>query len=314
MESALIRRCPGCDTRTVADPQLVHRQEVVVALDYGQFSLQTADYDPELAVSLSEQAQDADGIAQINGLIVIESPHQNNFEMRLTVELWDRHPANDLDQWQEAFEAHLQVFDQLIYESPTVDRTELNVPPGSYHALITGRGFVAHGWPGSTEPSDEWRIQLWASGETIAPHRVKQWIEEAASSGVPAAGQQLPPKRTFDMADPIRRQLIERLEALVTPVVTDDYASLDINPGSETLDPETIFLVAPSQVRLVLEGPDIESLDPHSYLRRTRESITSFIGELSEALAQPLRQLDALIEDTLVFDAIDRMRAGLPSL
>jgi hypothetical protein len=26
---------------------------------------------------------------------------------------------------------------------------------------ITGRGFLNYGWPGSTTPGDEWRLQLW---------------------------------------------------------------------------------------------------------------------------------------------------------
>jgi hypothetical protein len=130
----------------VTDPKLVRREDLVVALDYGQFYLHTADNDPDLAVALLEQAQDAAGIAQADGLLVVESPHQNNFEMPLGVEIWDARPADYLAGWEEAFEAHLEVREGgLTYESPTVELTDIEVSPGSYHALITGRGFVSRG-------------------------------------------------------------------------------------------------------------------------------------------------------------------------
>jgi hypothetical protein len=174
----------------VGEPSLVHRDELVVALDYGQFYLHTADNDPELAVTLLEQAQDSDGIAQTDGLVVVESPHQNNFAMPLTVEVWDGQPADDLDQWQEAFEAHLEVTDQLVYESPTMDLTDIAVPPGSYHALISGHGFVTHGWPDDTEPRDEWRIRLWPSPGPEKARRLRAFSEPDAEAADDEAAEQ----------------------------------------------------------------------------------------------------------------------------
>jgi hypothetical protein len=73
--------------------------------------------------------------------------------MPLRVELWTAAPPDDLDDWEEAFEATLAVSDDGIDdESPAVEFTNIAVPAGMYRALITGTGFVAHGWPGSTEP------------------------------------------------------------------------------------------------------------------------------------------------------------------
>lgn len=63
----------------VGGPKLMQREALVVALGYGQFYLHTAANDPELPVTLLEQAQDGGGIAQTDGLIMVESPHQNNF-------------------------------------------------------------------------------------------------------------------------------------------------------------------------------------------------------------------------------------------
>jgi hypothetical protein len=125
------------------------------------------------------RAIESDGIAQVPGLLLVLSPHQNNFEMSLRVEVWDGPPPDEAAGWPEAFEAHLDVDEGgLIYDSPpggNVHQVALRVPAGGYHALITGRGFVAHGWPGSTTPGDSWRIRLWPSTGPQAPRRVSAW-------------------------------------------------------------------------------------------------------------------------------------------
>jgi hypothetical protein len=68
----------------------------------------------------------------------------------------------------------------------------------------------------------------------------------------------------------------------------------------------TIWQVAPSQLTLVLAGPDIASIDPHGYLRRARASISALLTQVTDERAQRLRDLDSLIEDTLAFDRMDR--------
>src|SRR5262249_6908552 len=69
-------------------------------------------------------------------------------------------PPEDVDEWQEAFEATLTVGEggQLTYASPTLSTVVCPVPPGRYEVLVTGRGIVAQGWPGSTQPGDSWRL------------------------------------------------------------------------------------------------------------------------------------------------------------
>jgi hypothetical protein len=57
------------------------------------------------------------------------------------------------------------------------------VPSGRYAARITGRGFVNHGWPGSTTSGDEWRLQLWPAAGPIPPRRVRSWMSR--DLGVP---------------------------------------------------------------------------------------------------------------------------------
>jgi hypothetical protein len=172
--------------------RLLQAQDLTVALDYGQFYLygtpgpygdaHTGDVD---MVDLVQQAIERDGIAQRHGVVVVLSPHQNNFAMRLRVEVWSAEPPDDLDAWQEGFEASLMVGDgRLFYESPTLGGRTITVPPDAYAARITGRGFVARGWPGSTKPGDEWRVQLWPSAAKEPPRRLRAW---AAPPPEPAA-------------------------------------------------------------------------------------------------------------------------------
>jgi hypothetical protein len=162
---------------------LISAQDLVVGLDYGQFYLYTyrdQDADPEDDLpeidEVVDRAIDAGGIAQSPDFLVVLSPHQVSSEMPLRVEVWDAPPPDDSAEWPEAFEAHLEVgAGGLAYDSPTARFARLDVLPGAYHAHITGRGFVAHGWPGSTTPGDSWRIRLWPSAGPQAPRRLSGW-------------------------------------------------------------------------------------------------------------------------------------------
>jgi hypothetical protein len=154
---------------------IVRRVELTVVLDYGQFSLRFGDADDDLMDALNA-ALEGDGIGQVGDLVVVLSPHQNNFAMRLAVETSPDEPPDDLDQWQEAFEASVVVTGYgMYYESPTANGEQIDVPPGASRLRIAGRGFVARGWPGSTLPGDEWRIQLWPSETTVDARRLRAW-------------------------------------------------------------------------------------------------------------------------------------------
>jgi hypothetical protein len=155
--------------------------ELTVALDYGQFYLTgqvSQDEDADVLLQLLEVAIEGEGIASSEGneLVVVLSPHQNNFDMRLRVERWAARPPDDLDDWQEAFLTGLVVGeDGLTYESPTMESETIPVPPGRYAARIAGRGFVNRGWPGSTTPGDAWRVQLWPASGPIPARRLRSW-------------------------------------------------------------------------------------------------------------------------------------------
>jgi hypothetical protein len=176
--------------------------DLVVPLDFGQFYLTgnaaglEAGFDPMPTLN---RALEGDGIARTEGFLVVLSPHQHNPAMRLRIEVHESQPPDDLDDWEEAFEAWLPVDESGVrYESPTVlTGPRVPVPPGEYRVLITGRGFVARGWT-PTKPDDEWRIRLWPASGPTAPHRVKAWQQPTASPAVhprgkPAATETAPP-------------------------------------------------------------------------------------------------------------------------
>lgn len=127
---------------------------------------------------LSMRAYRSGGIAQISardnfsGTILVLSPHQTNFEMPLRVETWDGLPPDDTREWSEAFEAHLDVDPHGLLYSSTPGTFSLDVPPGGYHTVITGRGFIVRGNTGVPAPGDNWRIRLWPSPGPQAPRRL----------------------------------------------------------------------------------------------------------------------------------------------
>ena len=153
---------------TMASPLLVH--DAIVRLDYGQFSLcgspgRSGDY-----MAYLEDALGGEGIAGDDYGVVVCSPHQNNFGMPFRVEVWARRPPDDQAEWDEIFHCGLVVDNGgLHYQSPTLAATVFDLPGGAYSVLICGRGFVNHGWPGSTTPGDVWRVQLWPSAECRSP-------------------------------------------------------------------------------------------------------------------------------------------------
>lgn len=151
-------------------------EELVVASDYGQFWIYGTEEAIEKDImSLLGEALNGVGIATDDDLLVMLSPHQNNFELALRVEMWSGLPAPDLDDWEEVAEASLRTrTNEVQWSSPTLVSTRLQVPGGLYRLRISGRGFVARGWPGSTTPGDSWRLQFWPE-EQRPVQRIKSW-------------------------------------------------------------------------------------------------------------------------------------------
>ncbi|WP_077040400.1 hypothetical protein [Rhodococcus sp. MTM3W5.2] len=151
-------------------------QAVVLAVDYGQFSISGGLGDYEDYLELLEQAQAAQPSAGNGNALVVLSPHQNNFEMPISVQVWNGRPPADRDEWQQVSEGRLRVSEagQIMIASPTTGEVFCGVPEGDYLIEVSGRGFVNYGWPGTTTPGDVWRIRLWPNDGT-EPEPAQMW-------------------------------------------------------------------------------------------------------------------------------------------
>lgn len=151
---------------------------MIVALDYGQFTLCggpgcTADY-----MELLDEALGGPDIAACghDHVVLVCSPHQNNFHMPLRIEVWDNRPPDDHDEWEEEFESSLTIEGGVLrYDSPTLESAYCDIPDDHYGVLVCGRGFVNRGWPGSTTPGDSWRVRLWPAPGSLPTRRIKTW-------------------------------------------------------------------------------------------------------------------------------------------
>ena len=153
----------------------VSSEQVVLMMDHGQFYLRGGVDDgeneyPLLELALANQPNAGDGKT-----MVVLSPHQNNFEMQIDVEVFTARPPTDDDQWQQIVEDHLDIGPDgvLQIDSTTTSPVDCVVPPGSYLVQVSGRGFVNYGWPGGTTPGDVWRIRLWPSDGTNARSAIR---------------------------------------------------------------------------------------------------------------------------------------------
>lgn len=178
----------------------------IVPMDYGQFQLSVrlgteefADYEDTIDdMAVLNAALDGSGIAQYGPVVIILSPHQNNFAMPLDVEVWEARLPADLDDWEETFEVWLDVDETgLAFQSPTLSKTVIPVPAGRYHVLVSGRGFVAQGWPGSTNPGDQWRIALTPVASLGTPTHLSASVYSPSRVGeaTPVARPDASPKR-----------------------------------------------------------------------------------------------------------------------
>jgi hypothetical protein len=168
------------------EPSLISTQRLEFAMDYGYFTVRGSASDDEpglVARALAEPPTASDG-----KMVVVLSPHQNNFALPITVEAWTSAPVSDRDAWQQVSEDSITVgaHGSLYFESPTLDGVACPIGPGDYVLEVSGRGFMTRGWPGSTEPGDEWRVRVWprSSGE---PSATKGWDSSVRPPGWPGS-------------------------------------------------------------------------------------------------------------------------------
>ncbi|WP_179274730.1 MULTISPECIES: hypothetical protein [unclassified Rhodococcus (in: high G+C Gram-positive bacteria)] len=161
-----------------------HTQQVVLAMDHGQFYLRGGEADPS-EMTLLERAMAVRPSAGDGSTVVVLSPHQNNFEMPIDIEVFGTRPHSDESSWQQVCEERIEIGPGgiLQIDSTPMSSVECSVPPGRYVVQIAGRNFVNYGWPGTTTPGDEWRVRLWPD-DGVEPRPAVRW--NMPGYGVPA--------------------------------------------------------------------------------------------------------------------------------
>jgi hypothetical protein len=137
-------------------------------MDYGHFTVTGSTTFSR--AGLLEKALLAPPSISDGATVIVLSPHQNNFALPLSVEVWSAAPDPDPDDWQQVSQERLTVDERrsIYIESPTLDGVSCPLSPGEYVVETSGRGFVAAGWPGSVLPADDWRIRIWPESESEA--------------------------------------------------------------------------------------------------------------------------------------------------
>ncbi|ANS31756.1 hypothetical protein R1CP_35750 (plasmid) [Rhodococcus opacus] len=145
-----------------SSPALISSHRLSLVMDYGQFYL-SGDSSPDRQDDLDELVEEAlsDGtIASNQTSAVVVSPHQNNFDMQMAIEVWDQNPPEDRGDWDQVVDLILEI-DQdgslLLFPSRwrTTPRDGRSgpVPRGSMRPRLRGprlarhdrtRGHVAH--------------------------------------------------------------------------------------------------------------------------------------------------------------------------
>ncbi|WP_157173975.1 hypothetical protein [Rhodococcus sp. JVH1] len=112
--------------------------------------------------------------------------------MQMAIKVWDQNPPEDRGDWDQVVDLVLDI-DQdgslLLDSPPGGEPHQVTVDPGRYRVEVCGRGFVALGWPGSTEPRDTWRIRLWPATSTtddLPPRKLWTETDTTTSNADPA--------------------------------------------------------------------------------------------------------------------------------
>jgi hypothetical protein len=161
---------------------LVH--ELEVEADYGQIYI----YDPQTQLPDEDASADDDAsqralddayesrrfVGYAGGLVDVITPSQYNSKASMRIEVSDTPPASDAEAWDHVVEVFLPVpSGTLVFQaSGGGEPIETAIPPGSYRARFSGRGYVAG--VGEIEGHESYRLQLWPA-EEAEPELVRYW-------------------------------------------------------------------------------------------------------------------------------------------
>ena len=172
----------GSAGRSSERPSLV--REIRVEADHGQiyiYDLETqaagtaaSDDDNPLARAMDDGLRSRRFVGYDSGLVDVLTPSQYNWKAPMRIEVSDRPPRLDADEWDHVVEVPLPIpSGTLCFEASGGSRPiRTEIPSGTYRARISGRGYVAG--DGEIEGHESYRLQLWPADEA-APVLVKYW-------------------------------------------------------------------------------------------------------------------------------------------
>jgi hypothetical protein len=159
-------------------------RELEVQSDYGQIYIYDpatqADVDPAteeddpLFRAMDDATESRRFVGYDRGLVDLLAPSQYNWHAPMRIEVGDAAPPLDIDAWDHVVEVPLPVpSGTLVFEAsgggPSV---KTKIPPGTYRARLSGRGYVAG--VGEIEGHESYRLQLWPAEES-EPKLIKYW-------------------------------------------------------------------------------------------------------------------------------------------
>jgi hypothetical protein len=155
---------------------LLLARDLQVEADYGQIYI----YDPQTQVVegmdeldddqwqlASEDAYDSRRfVGYDKSLVSVITPSQFNWKVPLRLEVSDAPPALDAVDWDHIVEVPLPTpSGTLCFQaSGGGEPIETTIPPGTYRARFSGRGYTAE--VGEIEGHETYRLQLWPAEES----------------------------------------------------------------------------------------------------------------------------------------------------
>jgi len=163
-------------------------REFSFVYDYGQVYLYdaAAAESVDFIAALDDSTRTGLTVGVAGALVDLLMPLQWNFAAPLVFEVADSEPELDVDEWDHVVEFGLQLpSGRLLLEgSGGSGELEIDVPPGTYRARWSGRGFPPPGEYVPGESSfDSYRLELWAAAGNEPPREVKRWPGYDALTG-----------------------------------------------------------------------------------------------------------------------------------
>lgn len=227
-------------------PQLIDSCAGKIVIDSGHFEVFDPLALPPEGTDLLALAEASPPSSSADGMAVILSPHQNNFDTSVTIECWSARPHDDRDRWEQISENVLRVESgELFVGTPGYESLGAAAAPDTYILEVSGRGFVGYGWPGSTEPGDEWRVRLWPArtdqGGVRAPRR---WYQPG-----------------FGVPDPV---------PFHPEITTGDPVDVEEPGGRGSLWKTSVWDSVPDELYHVNGAVDLNRMDPELVARLIR--------------------------------------------